>query len=622
MKQRTSGSPQSAPRAVPERSFEKTILRLVKGGPERMALEARQIDAIVDPASGSAILLPEAQQALLGRGAGRAEPIAIAYDWSWIQDESARFISHTIATPAAARLSDQAILGKALWDLGIDNLHDADWQAHRQQIAWRAPFRDLELRRRDRDGKIHHLAVSGEPLFDEQNRFKGYRGIVRRMAAARRIELHLLEHRRYSQRALDGLAIPVCLLDAAGIVMLANRAWHGALGGPAGYGLDAREGDDYVAACLAARGDAAIDGAPAAAGIRQVIAAERQHFRYGPAQASGPGGIWIELDARTIADGGRARAIVTLRDVTREKSAEKLLTLELAVARRLAEAAERDSGLQAVIQAICLSQSWECGRFLRRDTSAGVLRQVAAWGLSREAIQQFLDKSHGLVLRQDAGLAGRVVDSGQPVWSHDAAFDSAGSSMALPPEAGVAGSIFFPALHDGQTLGVFAFSSPGVGEPDERMLHTLRSIGEQVGLFLQRMTALEGLRRSASHYRKLTEISSDWHWEQDRDYRFTRIDGSGPFGARSALGLTHWELPDVVPLDPQWAEHRTRLAARWSFCDVEFSAIDSIGNRHRYLISGEPVYDDAGLFAGYRGTGLEVGIRRKDAALGDDDATR
>jgi CRP-like cAMP-binding protein/PAS domain-containing protein len=49
-----------------EAAFKDWVRRLVKGAAELAALEAGQIDAVIDPASGSAILLPEAQAALQG----------------------------------------------------------------------------------------------------------------------------------------------------------------------------------------------------------------------------------------------------------------------------------------------------------------------------------------------------------------------------------------------------------------------------------------------------------------------------------------------------------------------------------------------------------------------------
>ena len=47
-----------------EATFKEWVRRLVKGVAELKALEAGQIDAILDPATGSAILLPAAQAAL------------------------------------------------------------------------------------------------------------------------------------------------------------------------------------------------------------------------------------------------------------------------------------------------------------------------------------------------------------------------------------------------------------------------------------------------------------------------------------------------------------------------------------------------------------------------------
>ena len=45
------------------------ILRLVKSGPERQALDSGEIDAVLDPATRTAHLLPEAQRALMQGGA-------------------------------------------------------------------------------------------------------------------------------------------------------------------------------------------------------------------------------------------------------------------------------------------------------------------------------------------------------------------------------------------------------------------------------------------------------------------------------------------------------------------------------------------------------------------------
>ena len=154
-----------------ERDFKKAILRLVKGGAERLAIEAGQIDAIIDPDNGNSILLPAAQRALIERKAGFRSLIGLAFDWYWELDDRYRFLSYRGAADDAGGWAEESIIGKALWDLSIDNMGESDWRTHRQQLEWRVTFRDLEIAHRDRAGGVRYLSFTGEPIFDDRNRF-------------------------------------------------------------------------------------------------------------------------------------------------------------------------------------------------------------------------------------------------------------------------------------------------------------------------------------------------------------------------------------------------------------------------------------------------------------------
>ena len=139
-----------------ERGFKKAILRLVKGGPERLAIEAGQIDSIIDPGSGNAILLPAAQRALIERRAGFRSLIGLAFDWYWELDERYRFVSHRGASDEARRVrrrrhDREDALGTVYRQYERGRLADTP-----QQLEWRAIFRDLEIRRvgRHRGGTL------------------------------------------------------------------------------------------------------------------------------------------------------------------------------------------------------------------------------------------------------------------------------------------------------------------------------------------------------------------------------------------------------------------------------------------------------------------------------------
>ncbi len=279
--------------------------------------------------------------------------------------------------------------------------------------------------------------------------------------------------------------------------------------------------------------------------------------------------------------------------------------------RCLADADTAAVALKSVIRAVCETQGWNCGRYFSLDESVGVLRFNESWGIPVGAVEQFLEKSRVLVFRPGAGLAGRVCQSGQPLWVLDGTRASGVSPTVLAPETGEDGAFVFPVSSADTTVSVLAFSNPIIREPDERTLQVVRSIGSHLGRFLQRQEAVDALRRSESRFRALTVLTSDWCWEQDRDFRFTQSVAGCPFGDVDILGMTHWDLPNVVLTEAKWAEHKSYLAARWSFHDFEFAIVQPDGQYGYYLISGQPMYDEGGLFAGYCGTGLDITKRRR-----------
>src|SRR4051794_14144816 len=110
------------------------ILRLVKSDPEQQAIASGQVDAVIDPASGEVFLLPDAQQALQEDHARLRSLLALSVDWFWEQDENHRFVSHSTTVAENTAPYDGGIIGKLLWELPFDNMLEADWVAHRQQL--------------------------------------------------------------------------------------------------------------------------------------------------------------------------------------------------------------------------------------------------------------------------------------------------------------------------------------------------------------------------------------------------------------------------------------------------------------------------------------------------------
>ena len=129
---------------------------------------------------------------------------------------------------------------------------------------------------------------------------------------------------------------------------------------------------------------------------------------------------------------------------------------------------------------------------------------------------------------------------------------------------------------------------------------------------LQRASA--ALEKSEARFRELAAIGSDWIWEQDAELRFTEHTSIGErpsFAPATILGSTRRQLP-INLSDKQWAIHQADLEARRPFSGFEYRIRDDQGEVRWFSISGRPMFDDNGKFAGYRGTGRDI-TRRKEA---------
>ncbi len=117
------------------------------------------------------------------------------------------------------------------------------------------------------------------------------------------------------------------------------------------------------------------------------------------------------------------------------------------------------------------------------------------------------------------------------------------------------------------------------------------------------------LRESEARYRSLTELASDWYWEQDQHGSFTKV--SGP--VLEMLGVRVDTLAGNAgdaPVDG-WNETerdflRTTIAARQPFLDFIFSRVNADGSQQRFQVSGEPMFNQSARFIGYRGIGVEL----------------
>lgn len=106
-------------------------------------------------------------------------------------------------------------------------------------------------------------------------------------------------------------------------------------------------------------------------------------------------------------------------------------------------------------------------------------------------------------------------------------------------------------------------------------------------------------------------IASDWFWETDAEHRFTFFSGRmievTNVDPQTLIGLRRDAFAAADLVDPLWQAHLDDLNAHRPFRNFEYSFQRSSDGTTIWLrIAGQPLFDAAGAFLGYRGTGHDI----------------
>jgi PAS domain S-box-containing protein len=141
-----------------------------------------------------------------------------------------------------------------------------------------------------------------------------------------------------------------------------------------------------------------------------------------------------------------------------------------------------------------------------------------------------------------------------------------------------------------------------------------QNVGSRLAFAVEReLTSALARAAAAEHeqrFRDIAEVSGDWIWESDTDYRFSFYSGHGhdgfPLPSEFGLGKTRWELAGADPdRDERWKRHKADLDAHRPFRGFRYSLKTPSGMTLHLAVSGKPVFDEKHRFCGYRGTATD-----------------
>ena len=248
-----------------------------------------------------------------------------------------------------------------------------------------------------------------------------------------------------------------------------------------------------------------------------------------------------------------------------------------------------------------------------KDPGSEWMVTVASTGITASVTRGTLTSADEL-LPEGRGTVGTAYRSQKPCVTNDYLIDERLRPWhAVARVAGWNSAAVFPLIQHGVSVGVLGFNSSEKNAFDEEMISLLLRVAENVSFGLENFEREKKLRESEARFRSLTKLSSDWYWEQDKQYRLTRLEGQKISDEENAepetyLGMTRWGAG--FDIDGGWEAHLTILRQRASFRDVVMHRMLADGTRRYMSVSGEPLFEGTD-FVGYRGVGRDVTLQKQ-----------
>ena len=485
-----------------------------------------------------------------------------ASDWFWETDHEHRYTWFSKRVEEFTSFPREWHYGKTREELGVPDISPDAWRAHLDDLRNHRPYRNFEYSRRAPDG-VKWIRSSGTPVFDRDGGFLGYRGTGIDITEATRASVFHREIEQNFRSVIEHSIQGLLVLDGTSLVF-ANQAMARMFG----Y-------EDAEELLRLGRLDTVAHNEDFAAlrdksGRRLIGEFAPRRVRWRGVRKDGSI-IWVESISNAVRWSGKEMLLAAVIEVTDEV----LLEAET----RSAEA-RLLSALNAIGQPIALFDVDDrlvvCNEIYREIL--GSKAELVKPGLAFEEI-------FDLALSQDL-YSERIED--------EAEFKRKRLEHHRQPSGPIAVK-----YRDGRAV-----------ELHEQRLATGETLLLTVDV-TERTKAEDLLRASEARFRDFAEISSDWFWETDVEHRFSLIAGHRlralGFEPDALIGRSRWEIAGAdLEEDPFWREHLAVLEARQEFRGLEYWLTDPSGPRRFCRVSGRPIFDEFGEFAGYRGVAADL----------------
>jgi diguanylate cyclase (GGDEF)-like protein/PAS domain S-box-containing protein len=540
--------------------------------------------------------------------------LSAEYYWQEDADQRCTHVQPCVRDLPTSSLPLTNLLGKTLWDLGwLVKSQTSNGQEHQALRKKRESFSKLNCvlpAKHSPDGNEHHLHLHGHPRFDSNGHFIGYHCIAVDISQ----ELNTKHSLNRFREAMDMSTDQIYLVDPDTLKF-----------------IDVNETACYV---VRKTKEEMLEIGPAdlidenAQSIRErynnlIEGKETSHFQTDSIDPEGNAVISETYSRASLID-GRWIIIGVTRNVTArqqsERKAQKLQQMYSALSETNAailRARSADALFNDVCQAAIKGGKFSIttvlvpdeGSMYKAGASAGA--KVPRTRPIRISTDPSLPEGQGIgaiALRTKLPCVSNdyMADERTKIW-HDMSARQGSASMAA-----------IPLLTKKSQHSVIIFNATEKDAFDDEIVDLLQSMAGNIAFALDdfkneeaRANSEKTLRESEERFRSLTQLSSDFYWEQDVNFRFTTYEGkivgeSNQHAVKQLLGNFIWEHKNIFPSSFTWEEFKEVLVKKERFRDFEFKFVNTEGIQYYFSLSGEPMFDEEETVKGYRGISKDI----------------
>ncbi|MGE0875034.1 MAG: EAL domain-containing protein [Burkholderiales bacterium] len=492
---------------------------------------------------------------------------ALSADWFWESDAEHRMTWLTGGAAVAQLLGSASAYGRRLWEVPVIEIEPQALAAHLARLERLEPFHELEVVSYGPGGTRSVHVVSGEPRFDADDRFIGYRGVGKDVTAKRTAEEALALAKERLELAIEGGSSAIWDLDLESRRTHLGEGWYQLLGDAQGV----RSGVSFDS-------------------LEHAHPQDRERMRRAFLDAITGAAPVFNAEGRFRTEQGEWKWLHAVGRVTRRGPDGRALRMTGMVldidARKRAEQASRDAE--------------ERYRALVDLSPDGV---VVSWNGYVEYANAAAERIWSQ-LRSGAPVGQRTEDLIHP---GDAARHRERLEFLLAGPGATPFAEFRLLRADGSAMTV-EMASVSYLERGRLLLQTVvRDVSEA-------REAREKLAEREQRFRDVVEASGEFVWETDAAWRYTYLSAR----IESVLGYTQSEMlgrspQEFMPLGEArsvdaWFEQR--VPGGGPFRELVHRSITKSGRVIWQQVNGIPVFDAAGKLKGYRGTGADITARR------------